>query len=233
MPVTPAGVGFPGTNTGGGARCAGLPPANGLASLRLVRKGFGLGYTETKSVNILNQNAYIGSYMRDKIVSLVEKMMSRIKVAAEKSDVPQIAYLSGFGKELGDLDSQLESISRRLIEIEEALDAGKTQHQKSLRKLFCQVTGGCIRQNLLTLTRHVQMGRIRVGDHLEIELPSGERFSTDVAAEGYKLRERGKIAQFYRESNVKEGDYVVLEEIDPGKWKLRKARPAEPQDWSS
>jgi hypothetical protein len=77
------------------------------------------------------------------------------------------------------------------------------------------------------------MGRIRVGDQLEIELPSGEKFETDVAAEGYKLRERGKIAQFYRDSNVREGDYVVLEEIDPGKWKLRKARPGESQDWTS
>jgi hypothetical protein len=39
---------------------------------------------------------------------------------------------------------------------------------------------------------------------------------------GKKLRERGKIAKFYRDAGVHAGDVVLLIEITPGQWQLKK-----------
>ena len=67
-----------------------------------------------------------------------------------------------------------------------------------------------IRQRLLLLTKHVNHGRISVGEKLEIEVPaSGEKFTTELLPD-YKLRERGAIGRFYRDANINEGDIAVL-----------------------
>ncbi|MSU50770.1 MAG: DNA sulfur modification protein DndB [Opitutus sp.] len=103
-----------------------------------------------------------------------------------------------------------------------------TQHGQKLRKLPVEVTQGMIRQNLLTLTEHVNGGRIRVGEDLIVEAqPSGERFRTDVVDSGNRLRERGAIGRFYREAGVHDGEFVVLTETAPQRWTLRKAAPGE------
>ena len=58
-------------------------------------------------------------------------------------------------------------------------------------------------------------------------LPSGEQFETVVLEKGNKLRARGEVARFYREANVRAGDYVLLTEIAPRRWTLKKAPPGE------
>lgn len=94
----------------------------------------------------------------------------------------------------------------------------------NLRELPIEVTQGMINQNLLTLTNHVKRGRIRTGEDLTIETdPSGERFTTELLTNGNKLQERGAIGRFYREAHVQAGDFVVLTEIAPKKWALKKA----------
>jgi hypothetical protein len=97
-----------------------------------------------------------------------------------------------------------------------------------IRELAVEVTDGDIRQNLLKLTPHVKRRKIKVGEELIVEvLPSGERFQTVVSEKGNKLRARGEVARFYREAKVKAGDYVLLTEIAPGHWTLKKAPPGE------
>ena len=103
-----------------------------------------------------------------------------------------------------------------------------TQNREKLRELPVEVTQGMINQNLLTLTDHVRWGRIRAGEDLIIEAqPSGARFRTDLVENGNKLRERGKIGQFYREAGVHAGEFVVLTETAPQRWTLRKAAAGE------
>ena len=103
-----------------------------------------------------------------------------------------------------------------------------TQNGQQRRKFPVEVTQGMINQGLLTLTEHVKRGRIRVGEELIVELqPSGELFRTDLVENGNKLRERGKIKQFYREAGVHVGEFVVLTETAPQRWTLRKAASGE------
>jgi hypothetical protein len=100
----------------------------------------------------------------------------------------------------------------------------KQEFNEVIRKLPIEVTEGDIRQNLLKLTPHINRGKIKVGEQLLIEaLPSGERFQTVVSDKGNKLRARGEIARFYKDSGVQPGDFVLLSEDTPGRWTLKKA----------
>jgi hypothetical protein len=67
----------------------------------------------------------------------------------------------------------------------------------------------------------VHRGRI-LGEIFNIELPSGERFHTELLPTGNKLQERGKIRKFYQDENVQAGESVLLTEITPGRWQLKK-----------
>ena len=93
-----------------------------------------------------------------------------------------------------------------------------------MRQPPVEVTDGMIRQNLLTLTPHLKTAKVKVGEQFMIEAqPSGRRFATALLEKGNKLQERGEIARSYRDANVNGGDYVLLTEAAPGRWKLKKA----------
>jgi hypothetical protein len=101
--------------------------------------------------------------------------------------------------------------------------AAHSENGGGIRELVIDVTQGMINQNLLTLSPHMRRGIIRSGEKLSIEaLPSGDRFETELLASGNKLRERGRIAKFYRDAAVRAGDLVVLREVTPGHWQLKK-----------
>lgn len=88
------------------------------------------------------------------------------------------------------------------------------------RRIVVAVSDGMLKQSLLTLTDAKKRGVVRVGEKLEITLPSGETFTTEIVAPGNRLQERGRIKQFYAEQGIKEGDGVLIEEFESGKWKL-------------
>jgi len=160
----------------------------------------------------------------------ITKVMAQITEAASKQDLVNIQRLSRKAAELHELKEQMAALDQRIASLNEdsAQTAMKEQPNGKLRELPVEVTDGDIRQNLLKLTPHVKRGKIKVGEELIIEtLPSGERFQTVVSEKGNKLRARGEVALFYREAKVKAGDYVLLTEIAPGRWTLKKAPPGE------
>jgi hypothetical protein len=77
-----------------------------------------------------------------------------------------------------------------------------------------------VKQNLLTLTDAKKKGLVKVGEHFSIETDDGETFETRMVKEGNRLRERSKIARFYKHHGVDDGDRVTLQELRPGHWKL-------------
>lgn len=117
-------------------------------------------------------------------------------------------------------------MKKTIVAIEERLKGFQMPEKEpeGLRVLPIEVTEGMINQNLLTLTEHVKRGRIKVGESLTVEVfPSGARFRTELLSNGNKLQERGAIGRFYREVGVKKWDFVVLTEVSPGRWTLKKA----------
>jgi len=161
----------------------------------------------------------------------ITKVMAQITEAASEHDLVNIQRLSRKAAELQDLKEQMAALHHRIARLNNE-DASPTVAKEStngkLRELAVEVTDGDIRQNLLKLTPYVKRGKIKVDEELIIEaLPSGEQFETVVLEKGNKLRARGEVARFYREANVRAGDYVLLTEIAPRRWTLKKAPPGE------
>jgi hypothetical protein len=162
----------------------------------------------------------------EKVQELIEATLREIQEAAKKGDLIAVMALTKKAAEYEDVKKSLLHLQERLkgVHAMAVQPATNGSGETPLRELPVEVTGGMIRQNLLTLTRHVKQRRIRLGEELTIEAqPSGERFRTQLLEQGNKLRERGAIARFYREAGVHPGDFVVLSETAPGRWALKKA----------
>lgn len=89
-----------------------------------------------------------------------------------------------------------------------------------LRYLEIVLTEGMINQSLLTLTKAKKLGLVRIGEAFKISTPTGEPFETLIVEPGNRLKERGRIGQFYSEYKLKEGDIVWLKESARGSWNL-------------
>jgi Asp-tRNA(Asn)/Glu-tRNA(Gln) amidotransferase C subunit len=159
----------------------------------------------------------------------IATVMGQISEAASKHDLAAIQRFSRKAGELHELKEQMAAIQHRMMalttgEVGVANQIAPTQSNGKLRELPVEVTEGDIRQNLLKLTPHVKRGKIKVGEELIIEaLPSGDQFQTVVSDKGNKLRARSEVARFYKDGKVKAGDYVLLTEVSPGRWTLKKA----------
>ena len=152
--------------------------------------------------------------------------MQKIAEAAGKRDLATVSALTRKAAELEDMKKTVQGIEEKLHSLNAPATPVTSERRLDvkLRELPVEVTQGMLNQNLLTLTTHVKRGRIKTGENLTIEAhPSGERLQTDLMTNGNKLRERGAIGRFYREAGVHEGDFVVLTEVTPGRWTLKKA----------
>jgi hypothetical protein len=163
----------------------------------------------------------------------IKNVMAQITEAASKQDLATIQNLTRKASELQELKEQMAAIQQRIASLtgESSHAPVPTVNQPTngiIRQLPIEVTDGMIRQNLLTLAPQVRSRKIKVGEELVIEaLPSGERFQTELLEQGKRLRARSEIANFYRAAKVKGGDYVLLTEIAPGRWTLKKAPDGE------
>ncbi len=164
----------------------------------------------------------------EKIQELIDATLREIQGMASKGNLTAVMALTKKAAEYEDVKKTLLDLQQRLegVHAMPVQAAANGSGNLQLRELPVEVTAGMIRQNLLTLTKHVKQRKIRIGDELTIEAqPSGERFRTELLEKGNKLRERGAIARFYREAGVRPGDFVVLSETGPNRWTLKKAPP--------
>ena len=182
-----------------------------------------------------------------RIECLLEKTLRAVSAATERCDFSTLQQLSRRGQRLKELRDRVSDVERELRELEngfsdrlvtserthqsEPMDAGsappppdeRPMQASGRNRLVIEVTQGMINQNLITLTEHVNAGRIRPKIEIRIEAkPSGELFCTELLADGNRLRERGAIARFYRDARVRAGDRVLLAEVSGDRWTLEK-----------
>lgn len=191
-----------------------------------------------------------------KLVSISEDMcellLSQARDAAESGETGWLVQVGGDAKEVEDCIYRLKVIEKtllgiltntlgfqdeeeispkeqdRIVRLIADLDSGAPE--KRLRRIRSEISQGEINQNLLTLTAARKRGHIRMGEHFKIRLPDGQEFETELVNPGNRLRERGWIREFYRQQQIKAGDFVVLEEIEPSLWTLsREKQSAVPQ----
>jgi hypothetical protein len=162
----------------------------------------------------------------DEIETEIALTMQQISTAAGRRDLNAVEQGTKKAAELTAIKDQHEASKSRVRTLKSGsqFSSPPVRTLGAIRELAMHVTQGMITQNLLTLTEPVKQGKIRVGERLSIEaLPSHDRFQTELLGSGKKLRERGKIAKFYRDAGVHAGDVVLLIEITPGQWQLRKS----------
>jgi hypothetical protein len=160
-------------------------------------------------------------------VKLIDEMfdatLQKAADALKNRDLAGATALMRQAAEYEDAKKTLADLESRLLSPQRTPTPNGSKATK-LRELPVEVTAGMIRQNLLTLTKQIRQGRIAIGEDLTIESqPSGERFRTQLLPKGNKLQERGAIARFYRDAGVRDGDFVVLTEVAPKQWTLKKA----------
>lgn len=158
------------------------------------------------------------------IEDAIDETMTQLSKAAVRRDFPVIDAMTNKASELRTLQQQLTAIENRFRHLEGATIDPTSGGPLAIREIAVEISQGMINQNLLTLTDAVKKGLIRLSEKMVIEtLPSGNTFETELMANGNKLRERGKIGKFYREAAVRAGDAIVLREVTPGRWQLRKS----------
>jgi hypothetical protein len=161
----------------------------------------------------------------------IKNVMIQIADAASKADLASVQRLTRKASELQEVKEQTVALQQRFDRLTDKRENSALEFQKSngyIRQLPIEVTDGMIRQNLLTLSPQVKSNKVKVGEEFLIEVfPSGDRFQTTLLEQGKKLRARSEIASFYRSAKVKGGDYVLLTEITPGHWILKKAPDSE------
>jgi hypothetical protein len=155
----------------------------------------------------------------------ITKTMREISAAAGRGDLNAVERDTKRAAELTAIKGQYDAIRNRVRTLQSGSESSGPLVQTSgtMRELVVHVTEGMIRQNYLPLTEHVKRGVVRIGERVSVEaLPSHDRFQTEIVSNGKRLRERGRIAKFYRDAGVRVGDVVLLIEITPGQWQLVK-----------
>jgi len=170
--------------------------------------------------------------MTNKVIESIDELaahvMTRITEAAGKHDLSSIETLTRAASDLKEIKEKVSHVGARLARLNPQsasarVASGTTSSGSKLREFKMEVTDGAIRQNLLTMTEPLKRGLVKPDEQFTIEaLPSGERFKTILLASGNKLQERGAITRFYRDAHVRGGDFVLLTEIAPGEWTLRR-----------
>lgn len=164
----------------------------------------------------------------DRIDRLMKGAMEGISMAANRQDLKALESLTQKATELRALRDQITAIEARLRSLENGSPGAPMGVALRLasgggRQIRVEVTQGMINQNLVTLSDAIKRGQIKVGEVLNITvLPSQDIFVTELLEAGNKLRERGRVGKFYRDAGVHAGDVVMLREITPGRWELRK-----------
>lgn len=163
--------------------------------------------------------------LEDRLDVLEKATKTAIAAANEADQDRELTRLVKQRSELKCLRDQFHGLLHRV----QAMEAGAgikptmTTNGYSGRYLEIVVTQGMLNQNLLTLSDALRARKVQLGDIFRIKaLPSGDEFETELVGGGNKLRERGKIAKFYREAGVKEDDIVALKEVAAGSWELLK-----------
>jgi len=92
--------------------------------------------------------------------------------------------------------------------------------EKGLRVIRTEVTQGMINQSIMSLTKGVQKGMLKLNEEMVVTLPDPEKttFTTQVTEPGNKLKDRKHVRIFYEENKVTSGDVAVFRESESGRW---------------
>lgn len=151
-----------------------------------------------------------------------EKISELIKEANENKDWKKI-------NQLGSIARDIDQVKKEIKKIQDAIDRIEKPNsmiggQKFVESVSWEVTNGAIKQNYLITTKARKAGLLPpTGQQFEVETSCGQIFQTDELPNYNRLRERGKISEFYEKVGIRAGDKVIWTEIGPNRYYLEKS----------
>jgi hypothetical protein len=162
----------------------------------------------------------------EKIRKFEEQIWGLISTATEKKD----------SVNLGQLTAMLDDIKRLKIKarkIEAVVDKLADRVKKlgielpsaqAIKSVSWSVSHSDIMDNALSVEEAMVAGLIPMdGNKFVVQTSLGQVFKTDVVSEEKRLREQGKIREFYRGEGIKAGAKIVWTKIAPDTYHLGRA----------
>ncbi len=148
---------------------------------------------------------------------LEEKIWNLMKISIEKKESKRIAQLNTIVQDIERIKKEAQKVEHAIENIE------SNKFEESEKSTSWEITQGAIKQNYLSITKAIKNGLIPTDEReFEVETSVGQVFKTDALSPANRLRERGKIAEFYQKSKIKSGDKVLWREVAPLRYHLSK-----------
>lgn len=120
----------------------------------------------------------------------------------------------GLSNEIVELRNLTEELSERYEKLACALhfvsESGTIIANVPNTQFYITVTSAMLQNSMITVTKAIHEKVINIGDEIEIKLPWGERFKTQVLSPGNRLKERAKIRLLFEKEKVEAMDKVLF-----------------------
>lgn len=110
---------------------------------------------------------------------------------------------------------------RQTLNVEQ-MKLGLTSSLTGKKEFKVRITPGALKYSYLSMTEGISKGFVKPGHDISVQPSNGDQFTTKVM-DANRLQERGAVAKFFANEQIKAGDHVCMSEIQPGVWSLKRA----------
>jgi hypothetical protein len=162
----------------------------------------------------------------EKIRKFEEQIWGLISTATEKKDSVNLGQLTAILDDIKRLKvkaRKIEAVVDKLADRVKKLGIELPSAQ-AIKSVSWSVSHSDIMDNALSVEEAMVAGLIpRDGNKFVVQTSLGQVFKTDVVSEEKRLREQGKIREFYRGEGIKAGAKIVWTKIAPDTYHLGRA----------
>lgn len=159
------------------------------------------------------------------LVKIESRVWELIEEATRSRDTTRLKALNGVAEQIKKLKDEIEILAETFKDIDNP-NPPELEERSPMRRMRVtwRVTNGALRQNYLITTIAKRYGLLPPnGQTFKVKTSVGQEFETDELPGPYnRLRERGKIKEFYEKAGIKAGDEVSWKEIGLREYYLEK-----------
>jgi hypothetical protein len=162
----------------------------------------------------------------EKIKKFEEQIWELISTATEKKDSVNLGQLTGVLDDIKRLKAKarkIETAVDRLLDKVKKLGI-QLPAARAVKSVSWAVRPSDIIDNALSVEEAIEAGLIPLdGNKFVVQTSLGQVFKTDVVSEEKRLREQGKIGEFYKGEGIKAGAKIIWTKIAPDRYSLERA----------
>ncbi|MFZ0889607.1 MAG: hypothetical protein WA005_14235 [Candidatus Binataceae bacterium] len=153
-----------------------------------------------------------------RLAELRQKLKDQIHKATEAGDYDRVQLLTSLGKRLDNAVAELISVDAELNGQPSKLASAPVNSAR------IQISAGDLKQNLFR-TKNAKRQGMHLPENMPVAIdlvgPSGTR-TIQTETMDYKFRARRQFGEYYAELRLGPGDWLLLEETGPNRFRIRK-----------